>query len=103
MAPYEALDGFAANEARLLLSPLAANVPDAATELFERHTRQACSRERFRHLVLKVAARVLLRARQVTVVVRSAVAPLWRGIWTELEGLYPARGSPRVQALPTPV
>lgn len=101
-APYAEPDSFAANEARMLLSLLAANVLDAAAELLGHHTRQACSRERFRQLVLRTAGRVLLSGRGVTVVVSSAVAPLWSAVWAEMERSYPARGSPTFQALPTP-
>lgn len=88
--PYEEPDSFAAN------------VLDAAAELLGRHMRQACSRERFRQLVLRVAGRVLLSGREITVVVSSAVAPLWSAVWTEMELRYPARGSPELQALPIP-
>jgi hypothetical protein len=100
--PYEESDSFAANEARMLLSLLAANVLTAAAELLSRHLRQACSRERFRQLVLRVAGRVLFSGRRITVVVNSAVAPLWSAVWTEMERAYPARGSPDVQVLPIP-
>lgn len=100
--PYEEPDSFAANEARMLLSLLAANVLDAAAELLGRHLQQACSRDRFRQLVLRVAGRVLLSGRRMTVVVNSAVAPLWSAVWTEMERAYPARGSPELQVLPIP-
>lgn len=94
-------DSFAANEARLLLSLLAANVLRGAAELVRREGEVRLSRQRFRQLVLKAAARVLVHARRLTLVIEQARAALWRRFWRELERLYPARGSPRPQALPT--
>lgn len=93
-ASYQRPDSFAANEARLLLSLLSANVLDAAAELLARHTRQQYNRVRFRQLLLKVAGRVLLGGRSITVVVSAAVAPLWSAWWSELQRVYPTRGSP---------
>jgi hypothetical protein len=101
-APYTEPDSFAANEARLLLSLIAANLMHAATALLEREEAARPSRERFRHLVLKTAARVVLSGRRITFVIESSRASLWRRCVRELNRLYPARGSPAHQALPTP-
>lgn len=95
-------DSFSANEARLLLSLLAANVLHAAALLLSRHLRTRWSRERFRQLVLKAAGRVLLSGRRIIVAIDAARARLWRAFWRELVKTHPARGSPRLQALPTP-
>lgn len=100
---YTEPDSFAANEARLLLSLVAANLMHAATTLLERGETARPSRERFRQLVLKTAARVVLNARRVTFVIESSRASLWRRCVRELNRLYPARGSPAPQALPTPM
>lgn len=100
--PYAEPDSFAANEARLLLSLIAANLMHAATALLERGEATRPSRERFRQLMLKSAARVVLGARRITFVIESARAALWRRCVRELNRLYPARGSPAHQALPTP-
>jgi hypothetical protein len=95
-------DSFAANEARLLLSLLAANLLHAGAALLERGSAKRMSRERFRQLVLKTAARVLLSGHRITIVIEAARAPLWSRFVRELNRLYPARGSPRPPALPTP-
>lgn len=99
---YVPPNSFAANEARLLLSLIAANLLQAGSEIVGRAVREKVSRARFRQLVLKAAARVLLSKRGITVVIEAARAKLWSGFWTEMERMYPARGSPRLQALPTP-
>jgi len=100
--PYTEPDSFAANEVRLLLSLIAANLMHAATALLERGEAARPSRERFRQLVLKTAARVVLSGRRVTFVIESSRASLWRRCVRELNRLYPSRGSPAHQALPTP-
>jgi hypothetical protein len=101
--PYASSDSFAANEARLLLSLLAANLMHAGAALVERNVTARMGRERFRQLVLKSAARVLLTGRRVTVVIEAARARLWKRFMNELDDMYPARGSPAAEALPTPV
>jgi hypothetical protein len=101
-APYTEPDSFAANEARLLLSLIAANLMHAATALLERGETARPSRERFRQLVLKTAARVVLSGRRITFVIESSRAALWRRCVRELDRLYPTRGSPAHQALPAP-
>ena len=99
---YVCPDSFAANETRLLMSLIAANLLHAGAELLGRAVRETVSRARFRQLVLKAAARVLLSRRGVTVVIEAARSRLWSGFWREMERMYPARGSPPLQALPTP-
>lgn len=98
---YYEPDSFAANEARLLLSLIAANLMHAATALLERGEAARPSRERFRQLVLKCAARVVLSARRVTFLIECSRASLWRRCVRELNRLYPARGSPTLPTLPT--
>ncbi|MDQ3493241.1 MAG: IS1380 family transposase [Chloroflexota bacterium] len=100
--PYTEPDSFAANEARLLLSLIAANLLHAGTCLLEREGTARMSRERFRQLLLKTAARVTGGSRRVTFVIEAARAALWRRFVAGLDCLYPARGSPALQALPTP-
>jgi hypothetical protein len=95
-------DSFAANEARLLLSLLAANLLHAGAALLQREQTGRMSRERFRQLVLKCACRVLLSGHRITVVIEAARAELWNRFIREMDRLYPARGSPRSEALPTP-
>jgi hypothetical protein len=100
--PYTEPDSFAANEVRLLLSLIAANLMHAASALLERGEAARPSRERVRQLVLKTAARVVLSGRRITFVIESSRAAVWRRCAREMDRLYPARGSPARQALPTP-
>jgi hypothetical protein len=100
--PYTEPDSFAANEARLLLSLIAANLLHAGTCLLEREGAARMSRERFRQLLLKTAGRVTLGSRRITFVIEAARVAIWRRFVAGLERLYPARGSPALQALPTP-
>jgi hypothetical protein len=100
--PYEEPDSFAANEARLLLSLVAANVLHAGAELLEREESGRMSRERFRQLVLKVTGRALLGSRRIRFVIDAARAALWDRFMRRLRTRYPARGSPRLQTLPVP-
>lgn len=97
-----ATDSFAANEARLLLSLLSANLLALGATVLAgaRHTR--LSRESFRQHLLKATGRVLLSGRAVTLVIGARHAGLWRAFCRRLERTYPARGSPHAQALPTP-
>ncbi len=93
-------DSFAANEARLLLSLIAANLLHAAAELLERQGKRRMSRESFRLLVLKAAGRVVLGARSATLIIDASRAQLWSRLMHALDRLHPARGSPKAQALP---
>ena len=97
---YVPHDSFATNEVRLLMSLLSANLLHAGAELLGRASREKLSRERFRTLLLKAAARVLLGGRTVTVVIEATRARLWSSFWQQMERIYPARGSPQAQALP---
>jgi len=99
---YEEPDCFAANEARLLLSLIAANLMHAGAALLDREITARTSRQRFRQLVLRSAARVLLSGRRITIVIGAAQSPLWKRWIRELNQLYPSRGSPGFPALPSP-
>ncbi|HEU4323695.1 MAG TPA: IS1380 family transposase [Roseiflexaceae bacterium] len=101
-SPYSEPDSFAANEVRLLMSLIAANLMHAASALLEHGEVARPSRERFRQLVLKTAARVVLSGRRITFVIESSRATVWRRCARAIDRLYPARGSPARQALPTP-
>jgi len=100
--PEPETDSFGANEARLLLSLIAANLLRAGAELASADERQVMTRQRFRQLVLKVAGRVLVSGRRLTLVIEAARAHVWQCFWRELNRRYPARGSPAGLALPTP-
>lgn len=95
-------DAFAANEAGLLLSFIAANLMAVGAELLHSEGESRMSRQRFRTFLLKTAARVLLGTRRVTLVIASARARLWQTFWQRLCTWHNARGSPRPDALPSP-
>lgn len=95
-------DSFAANEARLLLSLLAANLLQAGAQLLASRQQSQWSRERFRRLVLKAAGRVVTGGRTITVIIDRARAPWWSELWRELARAWPTRGSPKARALPAP-
>ncbi|HEX7041409.1 MAG TPA: IS1380 family transposase [Trueperaceae bacterium] len=99
---YDEPDTFAANQAKLLLALLAANLMAAGADLLSRDERRRMSRQRFRALVLRSAARVLLAGRYVRVVIEASRAHLWQRLHARIGELPPARGSPALQALPTP-
>lgn len=73
----EPCDPFAVNEARLLLAGLAYNLLHAGRALLEAITRSGWSIKRFLQQVLKVPARVLLHARQVTIAINEQAALHW--------------------------
>jgi hypothetical protein len=100
--PYAEPDSFAANEARLLLSLLVANLMHAGAELLEREGAVRMSRERFRQLILKVAGRALLGSHRIRFVIDAARADLWHRFMQRLNEEYPARGSPVARTLPIP-
>lgn len=71
------VEAFEVNEVRLLLNCLAYNLMNAARDVLCRTTRDAWSLRRLRERVLRVAARVLVHARYVTVVISESVASVW--------------------------
>ena len=81
-------DSFANNEARLLLNVLAYNVVHAARVLMEKATGQGWGLGRFREVILRVAARVLLHGRRAVVIVGEASATLWRMLWMRIRTLH---------------
>jgi hypothetical protein len=97
--PVEFHDAFAANEAELLLTLLAANLMAAGAQLLHVDGQARMSRERFRAFLLKTPGRVIVGGRSVTVVIPSASAELWNRFWRRLRAQLP-RGSPGLKALP---
>jgi hypothetical protein len=84
---YSSQDPFAANEVKLLLNALAYNLAHAARCLLEEMTGQGWSLSRFLERVLRVAARVLVHARRVVVVINSRSATDWQQLWAALSRL----------------
>lgn len=74
----------------------------AGAELLHTEGDSRMSRERFRTLLLKTAARVLLGERRVTLVIQSARARLWQTFWKRLLAWPPPRGSPPPNLPPSP-
>jgi Transposase DDE domain group 1 len=86
----EPVDAFANNEVRLLLNALAYNLVHAARVLLEEATGEGWGLRRVRERVLKVAARVLLHARRVVLVIGQESASLWRKLGSKLSALSAA-------------
>ena len=86
---YPSGDAFGQNEVLLLLAALAYNVLHAARVLLEEATSKGWSLMRLRERVLRVAARVVVHGRQVTMVVGRTAAWLWRALWRKLVALRP--------------
>lgn len=84
---YASQEPFAANEVKLLLNALAYNLAHAARCLLEETTGQGWSLGRFAEQVLRVAARVLVHARRVVIVVNTVAANPWRQLWAALSRL----------------
>ena len=83
----EPCDPFAVNEARLLLAGLAYNLLHAGRALLEAITGTGWSLKRFLQQVLKVPARVLLHARQVTIAINELAARHWYRLLARIEQL----------------
>lgn len=98
----EPVDSFAVNEAMLLVSLLAANLLHAARVFGRRAHARLPSRETFRKEVLQAAARVARSSRYVTLWIVEVHVQRWQQIREQLQKMHPARGSPKLQALPSP-
>ena len=77
----EAVDAFACNEVRLLISMLAYEVMHVARRAMARATGSACSLRRLRERVLRGGARLVISARRATLILAGAIAPFWAAIW----------------------
>jgi hypothetical protein len=79
-------DPFAHNEVLLLLNALAYNIVHAARAMMGAATKEGWSLRRFQERVLRVAGRVLLHGRRVTLAIAESAATLWRLLWSKLDG-----------------
>ena len=84
---HQRIDGFACNEARLLLNLLAYEAVHTGRALMEAVTREGWSLRRFRERVLRTAARVTVSGRRVTMIIGEAAAKLWHPLWRRLDKL----------------
>jgi len=96
------VDSFAVNEVMLLTSLLTANLMHAARTLGQRTGARLWGRESFRRHVLKAAGRVTRSSRYVTLWIAEKHADPWKLIAQGLRDLPRTRGSPTLQALPSP-
>jgi hypothetical protein len=79
------VDSFAVNEVRLLLNAWAYAAMHVCRSLIEQTSNgEGWSLQRLRERVLKVAARVLLHGRRVTLAIAPGAAQLWRALWRQL-------------------
>jgi hypothetical protein len=85
----EGRDGYAANDANLLLFALAYNLANTTRRVTAKATRTAWRLRRLRDTLLRTPARLVLHARRVTVVLRAEVAPLWARFLRQLDRLLP--------------
>ena len=83
----EPVDPFAMNDTRLLLNALAYNLLHVQRTLLERQTRHGWSLQALCQWVLHEPARVLLHARQVTIVLSEAATRRWRHLSKALSRL----------------
>jgi hypothetical protein len=84
---YASQDPFAANEVKLLLNALAYALAHAVRCLLEKVTGQGWHLKRLLERVLRVSARVVLHARQVTVILNAQSAQYWHQLWSALSRL----------------
>ncbi len=90
----EPRDSFAANEVLLLLNAIAYNLMHVLRTLMEKGTKEGWSLKRVREQVLKVAARFLVHARNITVVIARSAAKHWTTLWQQLQKLRQPRPLP---------
>ncbi|MFQ5341939.1 MAG: IS1380 family transposase [Anaerolineae bacterium] len=81
---YPSVDPFGNNEVYLLLNGLAYNLVHAVRCLIETATHQGFSLRRLVEYVLKAPARIILRSRNVTVVISSIYAEIWQKLCRKL-------------------
>lgn len=80
-------DGFAHNETILLLNALAFNLVHAARVMISKADGRGWSLQRVRERILRVAGRVLLHGRRVTLIICRAAAHEWSLLWRCLQHL----------------
>jgi hypothetical protein len=80
-------DGFAHNETILLLNALSFNLVHAARVLISKADGRGWSLQRVRERILRVAGRVLVHGRRVTLVICPSAAREWSLLWSRLQHL----------------
>jgi hypothetical protein len=83
-----AVDAFACNEVRLLISCLAYQVMHIARRAMAAATGTGWSLRRLRERVLRAGARMVISGRRMTLTLSFAAAPFWAVLWPRLTALH---------------
>jgi len=84
----DAVDAFACNEVRLLISVIAYQLMHIARRAMARVTGTGWSLRRLRERVLRAGARIILSARRVTLALSSSAAPFWALLWPRITRMH---------------
>ncbi len=84
----EAVDAFACNEVRLLISILAYQLMHIARRAMARATGTGWSLRRLRERVLRAGARLILSGRRMTLALSSSAAPFWAMLWPRIDRMH---------------
>jgi len=82
-----AVDAYACNEVRLLISLMAYQLMHVARRAMARATGTGWSLRRLRERVLRAGARLIISARRMTLTLSTAAAGFWATLWPEIAGL----------------
>ncbi|WP_268839441.1 IS1380 family transposase [Rhabdonatronobacter sediminivivens] len=84
----DAVDAFASNEVRLLISLIAYQVMHIARRAMARATGTGWSLRRLRERVLRAGARLVISARRMTLALSSSVTPFWSLLWPRINRMH---------------
>ena len=82
-----AVDAFACNEVRMLISLMAYQVMHIARRAMARATGTGWSLRRLRERVLRAGARLIISARRMTLTLSTAAAGFWAILWPQITAL----------------
>ena len=82
-----AIDAFACNEVRMLISMMAYQLMHIARRAMARATGTGWSLRRLRERVLRAGARLIISARRMTLTLSTAAAGFWAILWPEVTAL----------------
>ncbi|RYH05738.1 IS1380 family transposase [Tropicimonas sp. IMCC6043] len=83
-----AVNAFACNEVRLLISCLAYEIMHIARRAMTRASGTGWSLRRLRERVLRAGARLTVSARRMTLALSTAATPFWAAIWPQITALH---------------
>jgi len=84
----DAVDAFACNEVRLLVSLLAYQVMHIARRAMTRATGTGWSLRRLRERILRAGARIILSGRRMTLALATSAAPFWALLWPRIDRMH---------------